>query len=55
MSQQIYTFSVSESDTKRKQIIEEIKEDCRRQGRSFSFVCIEALIKWKEQQDERRN
>lgn len=54
MSQSIYTFSVSDRDKKNQELVEEIKAECRKTGRSFSFVCVEALRQYKEAKNEQR-
>jgi hypothetical protein len=55
MSQQaIFTFSVADGEKKSLQLIRELKEECRRTGRSFSFICVEALKQYKEAKDESR-
>jgi len=44
MAQKIYTFSVSEREETKLARIEKIKADCKRTGKSFSHVVIEALL-----------
>jgi hypothetical protein len=43
MSQKVYTFTVSERDEENLKLVEQIKQDCRLTGRTFTFICLEAL------------
>lgn len=53
MAQKIYTFSVSEEDKENLKLVEAIKEECKQTGRSFTYVCIQALKEYKERQNDR--
>lgn len=44
----IFSFSVSSQDGSRLELIQAIKENCRRTGQSFSYVCLEALKQYTE-------
>jgi len=45
MAQKIYSFSVSDNEAKKVKLVEKIKDDCKRTGKSFSHVVLEALAK----------
>jgi len=44
MAQKIYTFSISEREEAKLAKVEKIKADCKRTGKSFSHVVLEALL-----------
>lgn len=44
----IFTFSVPEYEKAKLDAITEIKQHCKHTGQSFSHICIEALLKYKE-------
>lgn len=43
MEQEIHTFSVKSSDKKSADLIKELRAACKAQGRTFSFIILEAL------------
>lgn len=43
MEQEIHTFSVKSSDKKSSDLIKELRAACKAQGRTFSFLILEAL------------
>lgn len=45
MAQKIYSFSVSENEAKKVKLVERIKDECKRSGKSFSHVVLDALAK----------
>lgn len=50
MEQEIHTFSVKSSDKKSSDLIKELRAACKAQGRTFSFLILEAL---KEKYDRK--
>lgn len=50
MEQEIHTFSVKSADKKNSDLIKKLRADCKAQGRSFSFIVLEAL---KEKYDRK--
>jgi len=51
MSQKIYTISVSERDPKTLAFMEELKAKCKRTGRSFSWIVLQALKEYEAKTD----
>lgn len=54
MSQKIVTFSISEHDKAHMELIQSIKDDCAKTGRTFTHVVLSALKEYKEKLDEPR-
>ena len=49
MRQPIFTFSVSENDTDNLERVKRLKEQCKKQGRSFSYIVLTAIKRYEEQ------
>ena len=53
MSQKIHTFAVSEHDKENMELVDKIKSDCKRNGISFTFVCLQALKQYTDEQSKK--